>query len=78
MTPNRWKRIEGLYHSALRRPSGERRAQYAAMLLARGAAGDRERALELARQALDAAQEMGMMKLVEDCMVLKAQAQGGD
>jgi hypothetical protein len=51
------------------------RAQYAAVLLARGAPGDRERALALLQPALDAAQEMGMKKVVEDCLALKAQAQ---
>lgn len=49
---------------------------YAAMLLARRAPGDREGALELLQPALDAAQEMGMAKVIEDCLALQAQAQG--
>jgi len=46
---------------------------YAKMLLARAAPGDRERALELLQLALDAAQDMGMKKLVDDCLALKMQ-----
>ncbi len=49
--------------------------EYAAMLLARDGAGDRERALGLLAEALATAQELGMKKLVEDCRPLKAQAQ---
>ena len=43
------------------------RANYGEMLIRRDAPGDREKALPLLQQALDAAQEMGMKKLVEDC-----------
>jgi len=49
---------------------------YARMLLSRGDAGDRERALGFLSVALDAGQQMGMKKLVDDCLVLKMQAQG--
>src|SRR3990170_6440846 len=51
---------------------------YASMLLRRDEAGDREKALELLSQALDAAQEMGMKPLVEKALALKLQAQGVD
>jgi class 3 adenylate cyclase/tetratricopeptide (TPR) repeat protein len=51
--------------------------QYCAdALLRRGAPGDRECALELLQQALDAGQQMGMKQLVEDCLALKLHAQG--
>ncbi|HLA18523.1 MAG TPA: adenylate/guanylate cyclase domain-containing protein, partial [Dehalococcoidia bacterium] len=52
--------------------------QYANMLLARDAPGDREKALELVTEALDAAQEMGMKALVEKALALKLRAQGVD
>ena len=52
--------------------------QYANMLLARDAPGDREKALELVTEALDAAQEMGMKGLVEKALALKLKAQGID
>jgi class 3 adenylate cyclase len=51
---------------------------YADMLLARDEPGDREKALELVSEALNAAQEMGMKALVEKALVLKLQAQGID
>jgi class 3 adenylate cyclase len=51
---------------------------YADMLLARDKPGDREKALELLAQALEAAQEMGMKALVEKALALKLQAQGID
>jgi tetratricopeptide (TPR) repeat protein len=50
------------------------RAQYGAVLLTRGAPGDREHALDLLRLALDAAQEMGMAKVVANCDALLASA----
>jgi len=49
---------------------------YADMLLRRKGEGDRERALELLQQTLDAAQAMGMKKVVDDCLALKMGAQG--
>jgi len=60
----------------LRAPTWVAEAQfgYARMLLLRESPGDRERALELLQLALDAGQEMGMRKLVDDCLALKAQA----
>jgi hypothetical protein len=50
------------------------RAQYGAVLLTRGAPGHRERALQLVQLALDAARDMGMKKVVEDCERLLASA----
>lgn len=40
---------------------------YAQMLLARGEPGDREKARGLLQEALDAAQQMGMVKVAKDC-----------
>ncbi len=54
------------------------RAGYAAALVARGAPGDRERAQELATQALQAAEAMGMKVIVERCLALKLKLQGAD
>jgi class 3 adenylate cyclase len=51
---------------------------YADMLLRRDEMGDREKALELVTEALDAAQEMGMKRLVEKALALKLQTQGID
>jgi len=60
----------------LRAPTWVAEAQfgYARMLLKRGAPGDRERALELLEPALDVGQRMGMKKLVDDCLALKAES----
>lgn len=49
---------------------------YAKMLLARDAAGDRERALELLQPALATAQELGMKPLIERALALQQRAQG--
>jgi class 3 adenylate cyclase len=49
---------------------------YAAMLLARGDAGDRERAFTLVSAALDTAKEFGMKALVEKAVAVKLRAQG--
>ena len=49
---------------------------YADMLLRHDEPGDREKALELVSEALNAAQEMGMKPLVEQALALKLQAQG--
>jgi class 3 adenylate cyclase len=54
------------------------RLSYGDMLVRRDEPGDREKALPLLQQALDAAQEMGMKKLAEDCLALKLKAQGVD
>jgi predicted ATPase/class 3 adenylate cyclase len=48
----------------------------AAALLARGAAGDRERALDLLGRVLQTAQELGMRTLVEEALALRLDAQG--
>jgi len=60
----------------LRAPTWVAEAQFghARMLLKRGARGDRERALALLEPALAAAQEMGMKKLVADCLALRAES----
>jgi tetratricopeptide (TPR) repeat protein len=81
-TMRRWEDAERHFEDALRTNAnlGDKpwlahtRAQYGAVLLARGAPGDCEKALELLQAALDAAQEMGMKKVVEDCLALQAQA----
>ena len=52
------------------------RYQYAKMLVARDAQGDRQKALALVQQALDTAQELGMAKIVERGLALKLRAQG--
>ena len=85
-TMRRWEDAERHFEDALRTNAqirdkpwlAQTRAQYGAVLLARGAPGDRARALELSQLALDAAQEMGMKKVVEECVALKAQAQDFD
>jgi class 3 adenylate cyclase/tetratricopeptide (TPR) repeat protein len=56
----------------------ETRMRYAAMLASRDGPGDRERALELVADALDAAEELGMSVLVERCFDLKLRLQGID
>lgn len=48
----------------------------AAMLLARGQPGDREKALGLLNRALGTAQELGMTRLVDRALALKVRAQG--
>ncbi len=52
------------------------RYQLAELLLERGREGDRERALELLAAALDSAQELGMVKLVNDALTTRLEAQG--
>ncbi len=49
---------------------------YATMLMKRGDAGDRERALQLVGEALGTAQELGMARLAEQCLALKMEVQG--
>ena len=56
--------------------AADTRFHLAAALLARGAAGDRERAVELFGRTLDTAQELGMRKLVERAIALRLEAQG--
>jgi class 3 adenylate cyclase/DNA polymerase III delta prime subunit len=51
---------------------------YADMLVRRDEPGDREKAVGLLAQALDAAQELGMRALVEKALALKLRAQGID
>ncbi len=85
-TMRRWQDAERHFEDALRTNAqlgdkawlAQTRAQYAAVLLARAAPGDRERALELLQLALDVAQEMGMKKVIDDCLSLKVQAQDID
>jgi class 3 adenylate cyclase len=50
--------------------------QYADMLLRRGEPGDREKTLSLVTQALDTAQRLSMVTLVERALALKLRAQG--
>jgi class 3 adenylate cyclase len=52
--------------------------RYAQMLVKRGRTGDKEKALELLTEALDAAQELGMPVIVERCLALKLELQGVD
>src|SRR3972149_391135 len=52
--------------------------QYADMLLRRASEGDREKALSLVTQALDTAQRLSMVTLVERALALKLCAQGVD
>ncbi|HKP91019.1 MAG TPA: protein kinase [Thermoleophilaceae bacterium] len=56
----------------------ETRMRYAAMLADRDRPDDRERALELVADSLDAAQQLGMSVLVERCFDLKLRLQGID
>jgi predicted ATPase/class 3 adenylate cyclase len=51
-------------------------AEYADLLLAQQAAGDRTKALDLLNQALETARELGMKQLVEEAVALKLRAQG--
>jgi class 3 adenylate cyclase len=51
---------------------------YAQMLLRYGEPEDRERALELANQALDTARELGMKGVVDRALATKLEAQGVD
>jgi class 3 adenylate cyclase/tetratricopeptide (TPR) repeat protein len=61
------------YGMALNEKMGHRpalaynRLHYGDMLLRRNAAGDREKARGLLQQSLEAAREMGMPKVIEDC-----------
>jgi class 3 adenylate cyclase len=61
-------------------PSLTARAQcdYARMLLARDASGDRERALQLSAEALATARELGMKLVAERALATKLEAQGVD
>ncbi len=49
---------------------------YAKMLLARDALGDRAKALALLQPALDAAQELGMARIIDRALSLKLELQG--
>jgi predicted ATPase len=85
-TMSRWEDAERHFEDAVRMNEHLRgkpwlahtRAQYADMLLRRNSDGDRDRAVALLQAALDAAQEMGMKHLIEDCLALKAQARDMD
>ena len=52
------------------------RCEQAALLLERAGSDDRERALDLLGECLDAAQELGMRRLVEQALSLRLEAQG--
>ncbi len=59
------------------RPFGARaRFELARLLLARDDAGDRERALDLLREAVETAQEIGMDELVREALAARLDAQG--
>src|SRR5206468_3058758 len=81
-TMRRWQDAERHFEDALRTNAqlrdkpwlAQTRAQYGAVLLARAAPGDRERAITLLELALDAAREMGMKKVIEDCLALQLDA----
>jgi class 3 adenylate cyclase len=80
----RWDEAEGHFDAALAlceklraRPLAARvRCHWAAMLAARDAGGDRERALSLANAAIAGAQQLGMQPLVEHALALKLALQG--
>jgi class 3 adenylate cyclase len=52
------------------------RLELARVLLDRAGAGDRDRALELLADALDTAQEIGMVRLVQEALAARLEAQG--
>jgi predicted ATPase/class 3 adenylate cyclase len=52
------------------------RCDLARALLDRGRAGDRERAIEMLGASIEAAQEMGMKRLVEQALAVRLEAQG--
>jgi class 3 adenylate cyclase len=80
----RWEQAELHFKEALKSNAGMRARpfvartlyEYAGMLLARSAAGDRERALDLLNKALDASRQLGMKSLLEKTLALKLEAQG--
>ena len=49
---------------------------YAQMLVRRLRPGDREKAMSLAQDALELAQDIGMKRVVDACLTLKIDAQG--
>jgi class 3 adenylate cyclase len=85
-TLGRWDEAETHFEAALARC--ERMAtrpwlantqhRYARMLLARGRAGDRDRALTLLARALDTARALGMKRLLEQALADRLRAQGVD
>jgi class 3 adenylate cyclase len=80
----RWEQAERHFEAALalceklhaRPRAAHVRCDWAAMLMARGGPGDRERALSLANAALAEAQQLGMKPLVEEALALKLELQG--
>jgi class 3 adenylate cyclase len=82
----RWEEAERHFEDALAmntrmgaRPFAALTQQwYADMLMRRDGPGDREKALSLVSQALDAAQALGMKALLERALALKLKAQGVD
>lgn len=80
----RWELAEEHYQAAIEANEGMgfgawvamTRLHYGDMLQRRNGPGDRARAAALLQQALDAAQEMGMAKVMNDALAFKMQAQG--
>ena len=60
------------------RPTLRTQNEYAKMLLARDAPGDRQKALGLLTKAIDTAQPLGMRRVMDECLGLKLKAQGVD
>lgn len=83
-TMSRWDDAERHFEDALRmneergiRPyAAYTRHAYAKMLVQRDGPGDREQALDLVDQALNAAEAMGMAHLAEQALALKVRGQG--
>ena len=80
----RWEEAEGHFTLALalceklaaRPHAAQVRCHWAAMLAARNAPGDRERALPLANAAIAGAQQLGMKPLLEEALAQKLELQG--
>jgi len=83
-TLSRWDESERHFQEALEMDArmGARpfvafgQQMYADMLARRDGAGDRDKALDLLGQALEAAEEIGMKTVLERCLALKLELQG--